>query len=99
MTRLLLLVAGYGGGILLTWRGDWRHGLALFAVTGAIHFAAVVLYPWHRCWACRGRGVFWLGRNHGDCVVCGNRRRYPRTGARILTPGRARRMTQRRRGR
>lgn len=94
MIRVLLLVGGYGYGGWLAWHGHPR-GLLIIAITAGLHLANVLLRPWHRCWACRGRRVWWLGPNHGECVVCGGAGRYPRTGARLLTPGRAARMTRR----
>lgn len=74
----------------------WLILAAAAVIAAAVYAASLRIHPWKPCRSCKGSGksrdAMWRTA-FGTCKSCGGRGRKPRAGVRVLTPGRARRMT------
>ncbi len=69
--------------------------LAAAGIAAGGYLASLWLHPWAPCQRCDGGrkpDPVWK-QAYGTCRSCGGRGRKPRTGVRILQPGRARKLT------
>jgi hypothetical protein len=77
--------------------GLWLILAAAAVIAAAVYGVSLRLHPWAPCRRCSGGGRsrdrVWR-KAHGTCRACGGRGRHPRFGVRVLTPGRARRLTE-----
>jgi DnaJ-class molecular chaperone len=70
------------------------------AVAVVVYLVSLRVFPWWTCSRCKGSEVRrGRGLAHGRCRRCDGAGRYPRTGVRVLMPGRARDMIGGGRGR
>lgn len=86
------------GAVAVFWASGVAAGLAATGVYAALYAWSLVRHPWRPCWRCGGSAArwswIWQGAG-GGCRVCGNRKTQVRWGVKVLMPGYARRLRQR----